>query len=94
MHEDIPSPYIPSHVFPSPVLKKVPRGEKRNKQQFSRGQKSVFSKFCYNGTTIFNILDSTSELNMTKYIIGEMFSSGGATLYKNPSDQTVIVPKC
>ena len=25
---------------------------------------------------------------MTKYIIGEIFSSGGATLYKNPSDQT------
>ena len=27
---------------------------------------------------------------MTKYIIGEIFSSGGPTLYKNPSDQTVI----
>ena len=27
---------------------------------------------------------------MTKYIIGEFFSSGGATLYKNSSDQTVI----
>ena len=27
---------------------------------------------------------------MTKYIIGEIFSSGGATLYKNPSDQTVL----
>ena len=26
---------------------------------------------------------------MTKYIIGEIFSSVGATLYKNPSDQTV-----
>ena len=24
-----------------------------------------------------------------KYIIGEIFSSGRATLYKNPSDQTV-----
>ena len=24
-----------------------------------------------------------------KYIIGDIFSSGGATLYKNPSDQTV-----
>ena len=24
-----------------------------------------------------------------QYIIGEFFSSGGATLYKNPSDQTV-----
>ena len=34
---------------------------------------------------------------MTKYIIGEIFSSGGATLYKNPSDQTVnlaILWKC
>ena len=29
------------------------------------------------------------KLYMTKYIIGEIFSSGGATLYKNPSDQTV-----
>ena len=27
---------------------------------------------------------------MTKYIIGEIFSSGGATLYKNCSDQTVF----
>ena len=38
---------------------------------------------------IFNILDNTTELYMTKYIIGEIFSFGGATLYKNPSDQTV-----
>ena len=38
---------------------------------------------------IFNILDNTTELWMTKYIIGENFSSGGATLYKNHSDQTV-----
>ena len=37
---------------------------------------------------IFNILDNTTELWMTKYIIGEIFSSIGATLYKNPSDQT------
>ena len=43
-----------------------------------------------NDTTIFNILDNTTELWMTKYIIGEIFSSGGATLYKNPSDQTVL----
>ena len=42
-----------------------------------------------NGTIIFNILDNTTELCMTKYIIGEIFSSGGATLYKNPSNQTV-----
>ena len=42
-----------------------------------------------NGTTIFNILDNTTELWMTKYAIGEIFSSGGATLYKNYSDQTV-----
>ena len=39
--------------------------------------------------TIFNILDNTTELWLTKYIIGEIFSSGRATLYKNPSDQTV-----
>ena len=38
---------------------------------------------------IFNILDNTTELWITKYIIGEIFSSGRATLYKNPSDQTV-----
>ena len=38
---------------------------------------------------ISNILDNTTELWMTKYIIGEIFSSGGATLYENPSDQTV-----
>ncbi len=38
---------------------------------------------------IFNILDNTTELWMTKYIIGEIFSSGRATLYMNRSDQTV-----
>ena len=38
---------------------------------------------------IFNILDNTTEFWMTKYIIGEIFNSGGATLYKNPSDQSV-----
>ena len=38
---------------------------------------------------ICNILDNNTELYMIKYIIGEIFSSGGATLYKNPSDQTV-----
>ena len=45
-----------------------------------------------NGTMIFNILDNTNELWMIKYIIaGEIFSSGVATFYKNPSDQTVTV---
>ena len=38
---------------------------------------------------IFGTLAWTIELYMTKYIIGEIFSSGGATLYKKPSDQTV-----
>ena len=38
---------------------------------------------------IGNILDNTTELYMIKYTSGEIFSSGGATLYKNPSDQTV-----
>ena len=47
-----------------------------------------------NGTKMFNILDNTTELWMTKYIIGEIFSSGVAILYKNPSDQTVISPIC
>ena len=51
--------------------------------------KIEFSKFCSYGTTIFNILDNTTELWMTKYIMGELFSSSGATLYKNPSDQIV-----
>ena len=45
---------------------------------------------CSHDTTIFNILDNTTELWMTKYVIGEFFRSGGATLYKNPSDQTVM----
>ena len=53
--------------------------------------KIKFSKFCSYGTTIFNILDNTTVLWMTKYIIGEIFSSRGATLYKNPSDQTVYM---
>ena len=35
-----------------------------------------------NGTMIFNILDITTELWMTKYIICEIFSSGRATLIK------------
>ena len=51
--------------------------------------KIEFLKFCSDDTTIFNILDKTTELWMTKYIIGELFSSGGATLYKKHSDQTV-----
>ena len=38
---------------------------------------------------IFNILDNTTELWMTKYIIGEIFSSSGATLYNNHTDQNV-----
>ena len=38
---------------------------------------------------IFNILENTTELYITKYIIDEIFSSGGSTLYKNSSDQTV-----
>ena len=42
-----------------------------------------------NGAMIFNILDNTTELYMIKYTFGEIFISGGATLYKNPSDQTV-----
>ena len=38
---------------------------------------------------IGNILDNTTELYMIKYTFGEIFSSGRATLYKNPSDHTV-----
>ena len=33
---------------------------------------------------IFETLAWPIELYMTKYIIGEIFSSGGATLYNNP----------
>ena len=40
---------------------------------------------------IGNILDNTTELYMIKYTFGEIFSSGGATLCKNPSDQTVKI---
>ena len=50
---------------------------------------AIITKFCFNGTIIFGTLAWTIELYMTKYIIGEILSSGGATLYKNPSDQTV-----
>ena len=39
---------------------------------------------------IFYILDNTTELWMTKYIIGEIFSSGRATLYKNPLIKCII----
>ena len=39
---------------------------------------------------IGNILDITTELYMIKYTFGEIFSSGGATLPKNPSDQAVM----
>ena len=46
--------------------------------------KIEFLKFSFFGTLAWTI-----ELYMTKYIISEIFSSGGATLYKNPSDQTV-----
>ena len=38
-----------------------------------------------NGTTILNILDNT-----IKYIIVEIFCSGGATMYNVPSDQTGV----
>ena len=38
---------------------------------------------------IGNILGNTTEFYMMKYTFGEIFSSGGATLSKNPSDQTV-----
>ena len=51
--------------------------------------KIEFLKFCFIGTMIFGTLAWTIELYMTKYIIGEIFSSDGATLCNNPSDQTV-----
>ena len=38
---------------------------------------------------IGNILDNATEFFMIKYTFGEIFSSGRATLYKNPSDQSV-----
>ena len=54
--------------------------------------KIEFLKFCFISTMIFGTLAWTIELYMIKYIIGEIFSSGGATLRKIPSDQTV--PTC
>ena len=51
--------------------------------------KIEFLKFGFIGTIIFGALAWTIELYMKKYIICEIFSSGGATLYRNPSDQTV-----
>ena len=38
---------------------------------------------------IRNILDNTTELYMKKYTFGEIFSSRGETLCKNPYDETV-----
>ena len=52
--------------------------------------KIEFIKFRFNGTTIFNILDNTTELWMTRYLIGDLFSSGGETLYNNSPDQTAL----
>ena len=43
--------------------------------------KIEFLKFCFIGTMIFGTLAWTIELYMSKYIIGEIFSSGRATLY-------------
>ena len=40
---------------------------------------------------VLGTLAWTIEFYMTKYIIGEILSSGGATLYKNPSDPTVEI---
>ena len=71
------------------VLSKILKLNYYQNNQFYRVKKLIF-KICSDGTTIFNILDNTTKLWMTKYIIGEIFSSGGATLYKNPSDQTAI----
>ena len=42
-----------------------------------------------NGTTIFNIFDNTTELCMTKYIIGEILAPAEQLCIKNPMDQTV-----
>ena len=67
--------------MPSGFFGWMPTTLVKKKERKERGQ---------NGTTIFTILDNTTELWMTKYIIGEFFSSGGGTtFYKNPSDQTV-----
>ena len=39
-------------------------------------------------------MDNTTELYMIKYTFGEIFSSGGATLPKKPSDQAVPYMVC
>ena len=74
-------------MYNSIVQAKVPKIIVPLKQNFE--QNDFYYIKLIIGTTIFNILDNTTELWMTKYIIGEIFSSGRATLYKNPSDQTV-----
>ena len=42
------------------------------------------SKFCSNGTMIFNILDNTTELYMTKYIIGEILAQAEQLFIRTP----------
>ena len=80
-------------MYNSVVLSKILKIVVPLEQNF---ENSIFDSikliiFSQNGTTILNILDNTTELWMTKYKIGEFCSSGGATFYKNSSDQTVCV---
>ena len=80
-------------MYNSKVQAKVPKIIVPIKQNFENSifdyKIDYFDNTGVKMATIFNILDNTTELRMTKYLIGEIFSSGGATLYKNPSDQTV-----
>ena len=56
------------------------------------------SKFCFYGTkifsygtTIFNILDNTTELYMTKYIIGEILALVGQLCIRTPLIKLCLV---
>ena len=76
-------------VLTSYIFRYVPHtythsGQKLYQRFFQTWSDPNFSKFCFNGTMIFETLAWPIELYMTKYIIGEIFSSGGATLYNNP----------
>ena len=52
--------------------------------------RSPLIKLCIHEKNVFIILENPIELWMSKNKFGEIFSSSGTTLYKIPSDQTVV----
>ena len=81
------SPIMYFVIHNSVVLSKILKIIVPLKHNFKKNQ--FFQKIFSNRIMLFNILDNTTELWVTKFIIDEFFSSGRATLYKNTSDQTV-----